>query len=177
MAPQALQFEFLPRRPRWWLRLLLAGLCVALTGIATAAWWQRQAEIERLQAETQDLLARTAAVAASASATRANSPAWMAAALQDGRDMTPVADMRLLEIERCIAGPATATRVALDTAGVATAEVQLSDLKDSANVLECLNEGIEGGRWRLVGLSATASPAAGVSFPAKATLRFDLLQR
>lgn len=176
MAPQALQFEFTPRRQRWWLRLLLAGLCIGLTGVVAAAWWQRQTEIERLQAATRAMQEKAAASAAPASAARAN-PAWMAAAQQDGRDLTPIADMRLLEIERCVAGPAAATRVTLDAAAVTTVELQLADLKDSATVLACLNEGIEGGRWRLVGLSAAPRLDAGASPAAKAMLRFEPLQR
>lgn len=172
MLPPALRFELRPRRPRPWLRVLLAGLCVGLAAAVALVWWQRQGEVERLERAAHAIQAQ---VAASSAAPPASQPpaAWMAAAQQDGRLFALEADARLLEIERCTAERATVTRLVHDAAaGVTQVEATLQTGDVMAPLLECLNAGVTGPRrWRLA--SVTAAPAGGERGPLSASLRHE----
>lgn len=172
MLPPALRFELRPRRPRPWLRVVLAGLCVLVAGVMAFGWWQRQREIERLERETSESQAQLASRAPAPVASQ-SPPAWAAAAKQDGRLFELEADARLLEIERCTADRATVTRLVHDAvAGVTQVDATLQAGDALAPLLECLNVGISGAqRWRLAGVSAVSG--GGEHGALNASLRHD----
>jgi len=175
MPPPPLRFDLLPRRPRRGLKPALFGLVVAAMA-AVAVWLQpRQAELADLRDAINQARVQQQAALSSASPT-VPPAAWQTAAVQDGRLFALALEPRLLEIERCADARATVTRIVHDElAGIASIELVTAAADDVAELVSCLNTGDHGAhRWRLTGVEAQQSPAAGTAnAPQRVVLRRD----
>lgn len=156
--PPELRFDLMPRQPRRALRLSAAAV-VALGGIGVSiAWNVRDAEIVQLNERTQTLLRQLPPLPQprqqvdQKSRRTADEPARS----------TRRADMRLLELERCVTSPDYVARLAFNVVTATAADVVLAEPSRVFTTLDCLNGDSDGGGWRATSISLNA-PTSGTS--------------
>lgn len=170
MLPPELQFQLLPRRQRWWVKGLTLVFGIGTWMVLALMAWQGQTSLEQEREALRQLRDSTRFADSLAIPAPPDGPPSISAT---GRMRRAAADLRLLEIERCVQGAMNATAINLVETMEDTVDLQLDDPLSISELTACMNTGIQGGRWQWVSLVAEASTQPSTPARYRAVLRYE----
>ena len=162
MRSLALQLEFLSRRPRPVMRLVVMASLVGLA-CAIGIWlWLREAAIRDVELRVDQ--ASQSLQALQAPRPGAPTPAWQTESDKALRQFDLTLEQRLLEIERCAEPPTQVTRITHDEQAPATVVEMKTTQPDKLTVLlECLNGSTRGRAWIASSIETAGAAEAGLT--------------